>query len=226
MWIRWTRAITEPVALADCKFALPPPGQTLSDLLGYYERMRGYVEHEDELINSRLTWSLTVHGFLFAAFGFLAGKVVDLMLELYKPHELAAAQQLKLIVLALIGLLLGVAIIGAAVGYLSREAIAAAHNAIQHLLAVVHGQGALQFQNWGPGAPVVATGSMLFPSITCGGDGGKDTGGAKSYYLTLPLLMTIAWIIIILAVVVFWGLTARSPFPAPLPSAAPVRGIF
>ena len=32
--------------------------------LRYYEIIRAYIVHEDDLVNSRLTWSLTIHGFL------------------------------------------------------------------------------------------------------------------------------------------------------------------
>jgi hypothetical protein len=38
-------------------------------LAEHFELYRDYVKHEDELINRRLTWLLTVQGFLFAAYG-------------------------------------------------------------------------------------------------------------------------------------------------------------
>jgi hypothetical protein len=39
------------------------------DLAEHFQLFRDYVKHEDELINRRLTWLLTVQGFLFAAYG-------------------------------------------------------------------------------------------------------------------------------------------------------------
>lgn len=36
--------------------------------LDFYQTLRGHIEHEDELINQRLTWSLTAQGLLFIAY--------------------------------------------------------------------------------------------------------------------------------------------------------------
>src|SRR5271170_1594006 len=35
-----------------------------------YELYREYVRHEDGLVNYRMTWLLTIHGFLYATYGF------------------------------------------------------------------------------------------------------------------------------------------------------------
>ena len=83
MHIRWTKALPR-ARLDDCRFTVHAGVGTVSELLTYYERIRSYVVHEDDLISSRLTWSLTVHGFLFAAFGILESKIVDLLNEINK----------------------------------------------------------------------------------------------------------------------------------------------
>ena len=36
----------------------------------YYQRCREFVVHEDDLIHQRLTWLITLQGFLFGAYGF------------------------------------------------------------------------------------------------------------------------------------------------------------
>jgi len=41
----------------------------LKDAIALYNVYRDYVKHEDELINRRLSWNLTLQGFLFAAYG-------------------------------------------------------------------------------------------------------------------------------------------------------------
>lgn len=41
-----------------------------------YEYIAHQINREDNLVNFRLTWALTLNGFLFAALGFLAGKEV------------------------------------------------------------------------------------------------------------------------------------------------------
>lgn len=219
----------------------------------YYERVRDYVQHEDDLINSRLTWSLTIHGFLFATLGILAGKAVDVLIELHKTST--PPQQLKNVVVGLIMLGLIVAVIGALVGYFSRQAIVAAHNAIQHLNAIAHSTGVLRIPPEGTSsqtalvsgtqtvtpdsmegisagagllvhsvpavaeivtvsetnanatnftatfakhhaAPVCITplGEMLIPGIIGGGDIGRHTRAARSYYLILPLGLMVVWI--------------------------------
>jgi hypothetical protein len=35
-----------------------------------YDRYRGKIEHEDNLINQRIMWMITLHGLLFTAYGF------------------------------------------------------------------------------------------------------------------------------------------------------------
>jgi ABC-type dipeptide/oligopeptide/nickel transport system permease component len=39
-----------------------------------YEFIAHQINREDSLVNNRLTWTLTLNGFLFTALGFLAGK--------------------------------------------------------------------------------------------------------------------------------------------------------
>jgi len=41
----------------------------LEDAVRIYDLYRDYVKHEDELINRRLSWNLTLQGFLFATYG-------------------------------------------------------------------------------------------------------------------------------------------------------------
>ena len=40
-----------------------------SNVLELYKIMRGYINHEDSLINNRLTWLLTIQGLLFTGYG-------------------------------------------------------------------------------------------------------------------------------------------------------------
>jgi hypothetical protein len=35
-----------------------------------YQIFREYLQHEDELANNRLSWMLTIHGFLYASYAF------------------------------------------------------------------------------------------------------------------------------------------------------------
>jgi hypothetical protein len=50
--------------------------------LELYRLYRSYLEHEDELIHQRQTWSLTIQGFLFATFGFSVQKLAEIQSRL------------------------------------------------------------------------------------------------------------------------------------------------
>ena len=41
-----------------------------ADALAFFDRCRRQIEHEDALVNQRLTWFITFQGFLFTAYGF------------------------------------------------------------------------------------------------------------------------------------------------------------
>lgn len=60
--------------------ATPPaaPASPLPDKLDAYKVFRNYLEHEDALINQRITWMLTIHGFLYATYGFTLQKVIEI----------------------------------------------------------------------------------------------------------------------------------------------------
>jgi hypothetical protein len=47
----------------------PPMKCGLADALQIYGAYRDYIKHEDELIHQRLSWNLTLQGFLFTAYG-------------------------------------------------------------------------------------------------------------------------------------------------------------
>ncbi len=49
----------------------------------FYELYRQYVTHEDNLTNNRMTWLLTIHGFLYATYGFTLQK----KFEIYQKVE-------------------------------------------------------------------------------------------------------------------------------------------
>jgi hypothetical protein len=171
--------------ILDCEFAVIEPDPTAFDPLKLYDIFRRYLEHEDNLINSRLTWSLTIHGFLFASYGILLGKIADEFSGLPKPgaHALLGEH----IIAALFALQALVAILGVLVGFSSRRAIIASHNAIQNLVTIAHSQGRpLEIAARGATVPL---GSILLPRIVGGGakilppgERKQDhTVGARSY---------------------------------------------
>src|SRR3954452_6090771 len=46
--------------------------------LKVYDLFRRYIEHENHLVNQRLTWLLTIHGFLYATCGLVLQKKVEI----------------------------------------------------------------------------------------------------------------------------------------------------
>lgn len=48
------------------------PESESSELKSRYDAIAFQVDREDELLNKRLTWSLTINGFLFAALGLIS----------------------------------------------------------------------------------------------------------------------------------------------------------
>lgn len=74
-----------------------------------YDIIANQINREDELISKRLTWTLTINGFLFAALGFLAGK--------NQPHQ--AILELFQIALPLTGIAISVAgLLGVVAAYI------------------------------------------------------------------------------------------------------------
>jgi hypothetical protein len=204
---RYQKHLASRPQLSECEFValrFVPSKLSLSDILSYYDRLRSYARHEDGLINSRLTWSLSVHGFLLGGYGLLANKVADTLADFNKTGS--NPKVLEHVIAGLLVFQFVIAVIGVVVGFLSRRAIDAAHNAIQHVLAIAH-DGFLKLNNQANNPEIViksdqATGAgedsvrWLLPKITQGGDKGSHTVGALEYYRGLPLWLTVIWFVL------------------------------
>jgi hypothetical protein len=196
----------ECVPLKNCAFTVHPVSDGF-DVLTYYDRVRSYAMHEDHLINSRLTWSLTVHGFLFASFGVLAGKIADIIVGLHNS-PCGSPPITRLMVPGLIFFQFIIATFGAFVAYRSRNAILAAHTALQHLRAIVHSVGRLKIVN-DDIAP--SPEYLLLPKIVSGGAAEERTSAAHSYYLGLPGFLTLIWCFLALVSFSFFCVGLVSP---------------
>jgi len=214
MWAMYTRAVKETPLLSECAFSVC---QNPQDVLAYYGQLRAYVQHEDGLINSRLTWSLTIHGFLFALFGIITGKSVDLLAALHEHPTVKSPDPLASGILPIWGVLATVSLVGLLVGYFSREAIVGAHNALQHLSVIAHRSGPLQIpppltESADPtstGASTTQFGSARLPRIIGGGAALEHTVSASQFYLWLPVVMMIAWVSLFVLVSLFLDVQLR-----------------
>jgi len=208
-WIDKNRRLLKPVdqlpLLESCDYiAVEAPIKTTADVLGYYDRIRNYIQHEDGLINSRLTWSLTIHGFLFAIYGILLGKISDEFNQIDKCPTVL----LERVVPALFALQVPIALFGGLVGHQSRNAIVSAHNAIRHIVCIAESSSYLKAHspkldlNDQAGFQVMPDeeakyppfDTILLPKVVSGG-APKDllTGGARTYYINLPLFAMLMW---------------------------------
>jgi hypothetical protein len=179
------------ISLDDCQYLRVSPSEPLSatDLLSYFGQIRTYVQHEDSLINSRLVWSFTVHGFLFAVYGVLWNHVIELFVRLNttlaKYSENVALHSSDPAISRVIFLVLvaqiPIAILGALVGYQSHNAIEAAHCAIEHLNAIA--EASLKMNSNG-------SDGMLLPRITNGGATVVRTDSSRLY----PVGAIFVWI--------------------------------
>ncbi len=190
--------------LAKLKYAvytgLNPGEPALCDVLAYYERIRAYVAHEDDLTNARLTWSLTTQGFLFATFGFVLGKMLDFVSQPPKP----GAPPLGHLFGYLVAFQVVVACVGVAIGIGSLWAVQASYNAIRALQKITHFHGPLAI----PEKPTensreIPAKSLLIPHVIGGGAGPSPTFGGN-YQLWLSLLMAFAWGAILVILWLLW----------------------
>jgi len=101
---------------------LPPPKQqelsNFENVVKIFNLYRDYVKHEDELINRRMSWNLTLQGFLFAAYG-----VTVQVLSKATEHMIIAVLVLLYVIPAL----------GAVVAFLGWRGVKAAQTAIEGL---------------------------------------------------------------------------------------------
>lgn len=116
--------------------------------LEFYKATRAYIEHEDGLINNRLTWALTIHGFLYASFALTAQKIVEIReksISTCKPARLKAffpdttltcADHLANLTYPLVLTLILIAVVGVFISGIAYLSIKAAQSAIEGICQI------------------------------------------------------------------------------------------
>lgn len=61
-----------------------------------YGNYRNYLQHEDNLINNRISWMLTIHGFLYATYGFTLQKKIEIYSKLDGAHKVSTGKFLEI----------------------------------------------------------------------------------------------------------------------------------
>jgi hypothetical protein len=134
-------------------------GDSRTDSIGldYYRIVRGQIEHEDNLVGSRISWFVTSQSFLFSAYAIIASNIQP------KPAGTGAtamdAKHVLLVIIPTVAILTSVLLLLAICsGIAAMSALRAGYNTIapkpaDHLLPPIHGSTATRLT--GMAAPVL-----------------------------------------------------------------------
>jgi hypothetical protein len=189
---------------------------SLTDYLAFYETFRNYVRHEDNLINNRLSWILTIHGFLYATYGFTLQKELEvirgpLAADFHNSPLCHSLSQAEIFLLC-------IALVGACISILGWRSIRAAHksassvdfvfrsNAIHTMTTIRNGNDDTDLQ--------VFLDAYNFPAILGGGNK-RIPGSGISAAFVIPWILFVSWLISIFILLFVWYDNANvfcSPF--------------
>jgi hypothetical protein len=187
--------------------------ESLDRYIRFYELFRSYVRHEDNLINNRLTWILTIHGFLYATYGFTLQKELEVIGALRSPaapficYSLFQAQMF----------LLCIAVVGLSISFFGWRSIRAAKRAAVSVDAVFRKNTTIQTNeriartetahwidppSWSEDTHIhVISGIYKVPAILGGGHPYSVNVGVSAS-ITIPSILLSSWVISLL---VLWG---------------------
>lgn len=148
-----------------------------------FEAHRGYIVHEDELVNQRTTWSITIQAFAIAIFGLTFQKKIEVVTAFYglsdKPIAITAQTAEKLLD-QFDQFMVMVSAFGLAVAAISGVAVYAAQRSIQ----IVEGRWRAECSG--------NHACRHFPPMT-GGGSGASTALGHVFPLLLPVFLILFW---------------------------------
>lgn len=165
-----------------------------------YALYRDYLKHEDDLINNRLNWNLTIQGFLFAAYSFTLQTASNIKLQLLMKTgatpitHLLNARELRITMIVLAWL--GVGVSGGV--YVS---IRAARIAIEELVTKWHELYGKEY-NPNPTDPIRPKDNIHGPYLPGLIGGGNFQAHKLGFYapLLVPFAFIAAWLLLIIFV--------------------------
>lgn len=174
-------------------------------LVEHYEVYRDYLKHEDALINYRLSWNLSAHAFLVAAFGY---QVVSLL-------EPSRNKPVPLLVLAQTMLIL-IPVAGISISCFGKQSVDAALAAIDRLTndwKRIYRLRDIDLKE--PG--------LKLPRLSGGGSAAAERRGAAAPRFTVRALLWIWWILEVVTIgcLVAWWLQPLAAGAPPLPTGQP-----
>jgi len=166
-----------------------------------YEMLRDYAKHEDNLVNNRVMWILTIHGFLYATYGFSLQK----KLEVVQKFEEASRMPLSAILrqgnsvartlLELECFLFVLSGVGIAVSLLGYMSIHAAKEAVININAVFEfAEPPSADKKYEALGEVVDLNGFLLPTTAGGGTGFAKTAGSSAS-VRIPIFLAVSWCI-------------------------------
>lgn len=165
----------------------------LADYLAFYATFRDYAKHEDNLVNNRLTWILTIHGFLYATYGFTLQKELEVLYRPDKPIADAcytlSQSYIFLFIITLVGATISI------VGFLS---IRAAKRSLEYLDTIfqrntIHVSINFDSKKRKDPRTHLFAGQFDFPSIQGGGRRSSIWSGFAAS-TAIPLILLGSWL--------------------------------
>lgn len=165
-----------------------------------YDTFRKYVEHEDDLVNHRISWMLLVHGFLYAGYAVALKIKFDLLEKIDKhtkhpPDYLASARFQTVFFIFLISA------VGFCVSLVAFMSINAARKAAENVQKVFEGQYKPTF-GYGVRETVQSENGLVLPTIAGGGDKNNKIFGLSSA-LSIPFVMILGWLFAFLIEIIY-----------------------
>jgi hypothetical protein len=191
----------------DGEYPLRPMPISLDKAISIYGVFRDYVKHEDGLINYRLTWLLTINGFLYATYGLtihkkleVAQKIADVMREHpnldFECYVRGGSLAISIAQIELF--LLGIIFVGIIISTLGLVSIVAAQRAAVSVRNLFHGQyKSIMTSMYGAEFLFVLGNTnaeyIVVPSIVGGGKKRLDFHGFLSP-VAIPIILIVSWI--------------------------------
>ncbi|HTV43832.1 MAG TPA: hypothetical protein VMF05_00825 [Stellaceae bacterium] len=175
---------------------ITPPTVPLD--LEIYETFRKYVQHEDHLVNQRISWMLMIHGFLYAAYALVLQTKLGIA-EAINGHSGDHIARIKLHhylwegVIQIYFALFMIAFIGFVISLTALRSIRAARRAAKNVQDIFESNFGVK-KNHGIPKTVTTEDGLILPTIAGGGDQNNVSRGIFSANW-LPIFLMIGWVL-------------------------------
>jgi hypothetical protein len=182
-----------------------PPSDTYPLLdTEIYQIFREYLQHEDGLANNRLSWMLTIHGFLYASYAFTIQTKIQVAQRISSdllthpgadsagdagsypvPFLIASIWQVDSVIFL-------ICVVGFFISFVALQSIRAAGKANETILKVFEKQFGVQPAFGAPETVLVAN-KLILPTIAGGGDHQNIPRGFLSA-AWIPVFLMSGWV--------------------------------